>query len=328
MQPLQPLGRLTRVDPRAAWRHEAHDFTPWLLENADGLAEVLGIDLELTVNEHPVGAYSLDLLGKDLTNDCVLIVENQLGGTDHSHLGQLLTYAAGTDAATVVWIATSFREEHRQALDWLNNLAGENARFFGIEIQTVRIADSPVAPTFVLRAQPNDWHATLSAAAKSTSKASGKAPLYKAFWSSFLDAVHAQRPTWTRAKVPTDVNWMTMPSPIKGAVVGVNFTQNAQIRTELYIDSGDGSLNALIFEELEKHRTDLEDMFGEALSWEDLPGRRACRLAAYAPGSVTETDSHDDYIAWFIDAGSRLRAALNTCAAAVNIATDSPPSEA
>ncbi len=88
---MQSLGKLTRIDPRSVWKHEAHDFTPWLLENADGLADVLGIDLELTVNEHPVGAYSLDLLGKDLTNDCVLIVENQLAGTDHSHLGQLLT---------------------------------------------------------------------------------------------------------------------------------------------------------------------------------------------------------------------------------------------
>jgi len=324
---MQPLGKLTRVDPRSVWKHEAHDFTPWLLDNADGLADVLGIDLELTVNEHPVGAYSLDLLGNDLTNDCVLIVENQLAATDHSHLGQLLTYAAGTDAATVVWIATSFREEHRQALDWLNNLAGENARFFGIEIQTVQIANSPVAPTFVLRAQPNDWHASLSAAAKSTAKASRKGQLYKGFWAAFLDAVHAQKPLWTKAKVPTDANWMTMPSPIKGAVMGVNFTQNSEIRTELYIDTGAGDLNAHVFNELKKWQAEIEQAFGEALSWEDLPGKRACRLAAYAPGSVIETEAHGQYIEWFIDAGTRLRAGLSTCAAAVNAATGSPPTE-
>lgn len=324
---MQPLGKLTRVDPRSVWKHEAQDFAPWLLENADGLADVLGIDLEITVSEHPVGAYSLDLLGKDLTNDCVLIVENQLAGTDHSHLGQLLTYAAGTDAATVVWIATRFREEHRQALDWLNNLAGENARFFGIEIQTVQIAASPVAPTFVLRAQPNDWHASLSAAAKSTSKLSGKGQLYKAFWATFLDAVHAQRPSWTKAKIPTDANWMAMPSPIKGAVIGVNFTQNSQIRTELYVDTGAGDLNDLVFSELKKWQAEIERAFGEALSWEDLPRKRACRVAAYAPGSVTDADSHADYIAWFIDTGTRLRSALGACAAAVNAATGSPATE-
>ena len=85
-----------------------YDFTPWLLEHADALADVLGIDLELTANEHPVGGFALDLIGRDLTNDCVLIVENQLTATDHLHLGQILTYAAGTDAATIVWIAISF----------------------------------------------------------------------------------------------------------------------------------------------------------------------------------------------------------------------------
>ena len=179
----------------------------------------------------------------------------------------------------------------------------------------------------MLRAQPNDWHASLSAAAKSTSKTSGKAQLYKSFWSLFLEAVHAQRPSWTKAKVPTDVNWMTMPSPIKDAVMGVNFAQNSRIRTELYIDTGAVDLNLLIFNELKKRQTEIEGVYGEALSWEDLPGKRACRLAAYAPGSVTEIESHNDYIAWFIDAGTRLRAALSACAAAVNAVTASPPTE-
>src|SRR5438270_12040060 len=106
------LGRLERVDPRLVWQHEAHDFTPWLLANADRLAEALGIELVLEAAEHAVGGYSLDLIGRDLSNGSVLIVENQLGPTDHSHLGQVLTYAAGTSASTIVWIATSFREEH------------------------------------------------------------------------------------------------------------------------------------------------------------------------------------------------------------------------
>src|SRR2546423_984150 len=107
------LSRLQPLDPREVWVHEAHDFTPWLLANADALADVLGIDIELTAAEHPVGTFSLDLVGRDLTNSCVLMVENQLTATDHGHLGQLLTYAAGTGARTIVWMATSFREEHR-----------------------------------------------------------------------------------------------------------------------------------------------------------------------------------------------------------------------
>lgn len=303
------LGRLTTVDPRTVWQHEAHDFTPWLLEHADGLADVLGIDLELTANEHPVGGFALDLIGRDLTNDCVLIVENQLTVTDHLHLGQILTYAAGTDAATVVWIAVSFREEHRQAVDWLNALAGGAARFFGIEVGAVRIGDSPVAPTFTLRAQPNDWHARLSAAAKSGAQVSAKGQLYRAFWGKFLERVHAERPSWTRARVPSSDNWMAISSPVKGAVNGFNFPPG-QLRAELYIDTGDGEANSRIFDALHARKATIEESFGGPLQWEPLPNRKASRIAIYSTGDVTRSDEYDDYVEWFIQSSARLREAL------------------
>ncbi|MCO5971268.1 DUF4268 domain-containing protein [Actinoallomurus soli] len=307
---MDELGRLKRVDPRSVWMHEAHDFTPWLLTNKDALAEVLGIDLELTSAEYPVGGFALDLIGRDLTNDCVLIVENQLAGTDHTHLGQILTYAAGTDAATIVWMATAFREEHRQALDWLNGLAGSNARFFGVEIGLARIGSSPPAPLFTLAAQPNDWHAHLAAAAKVESGGSGKGELYRQFWTKFLDRVHAERPLWTRARVPQNVNWMIMPCPVKGASLGVNFTGDGRIRTELYIDNGDRALNTAIFQALQTYRAKIEAAVGEMLSWEDMPTRQASRIAMYRPGQVTDTTQADSYIDWFLDTGTRLRAAL------------------
>lgn len=321
---LVELGTLTAVDPRTVWQHEAHDFTPWLLAHADALADTLGIDLELTANEHPVGGFALDLIGKDLTNDCVLIVENQLTVTDHLHLGQILTYAAGTDAATIVWIALSFREEHRQAMDWLNGLAGEAARFFGIEIGTVRIGDSSVAPTFTLRAQPNDWHAQLSKAAKSGVQISAKGQLYREFWGKFLERVHAQRPSWTRAKVPTSENWMTMPSPIKGTVNGFNFPPG-QLRAELYIDTGDSEANTRIFDALYAHKVAIEERFGGSMQWEPLPTRKASRIAIYSAGNVTQSDEYDDYIEWFIQESTRLRAALVPYASAAMAAFNMDP---
>jgi hypothetical protein len=99
--------------------------------------------------------------------------------------------------------------------------------------------------------------------------------LYKRFWAAFLERVHAERPGWTKARIPTDVNWMTMPAPIKGAVIGMNFAQKGQLRTELYIDSGDGDMNMKIFDELQSRQTQIESVFGEALSWEDLSGKRS-----------------------------------------------------
>jgi hypothetical protein len=305
------LARLKALDPRSVWPHEAHDFTPWLLENADALAEVLGIDIELSAAEHPVGSFSLDLIGRDLTNDCVLMVENQLTTTDHGHLGQIVTYAAGTEARTILWLAPDFREEHRQALDFLNDLGGEDARFFGVEIGVVQIEGSKPAPLFKLRAQPNDWHAQVSAAAKTGSQQAGKAPLYQGFWTRFLERVHAEHPGWTNAHKPTTANWFNMPSPFPRSTYSVSFAAGSRLRSELYIDSGSAEENDALFNQLADHKTSIEDVYGASLVWEDLPGKRACRVADYRDDAqVTRSDKFDEYIDWFFDSSARLRNAL------------------
>lgn len=151
------MGRLEPVALREVWAHEALAFTPWLLANADVLGEVLDMDLEIMAAEHPVGGFALDLIATDLRSNERVIIENQIETTDHLHLGQLLTYAGGTDPANIVWIAAAFRDEHRAALDWLNLRTDPDTRFFGVEISAVRIGDSPPAPLFQVVAKPNDW---------------------------------------------------------------------------------------------------------------------------------------------------------------------------
>jgi hypothetical protein len=115
------LGRLARVELRDIWLSEAADFTPWLAreENLAVLAGALGMDLELEAQERSVGPFRADILCKDIGTDSWVLVENQLERTDHSHLGQLLTYASGLEAVTIVWIAARFTDEHRSTLDWL-----------------------------------------------------------------------------------------------------------------------------------------------------------------------------------------------------------------
>jgi hypothetical protein len=304
------LGKLTSIDPRLVWAHEAHDFTPWLLENAEFLAETLGIEIELTENEHPVGGYSLDLLGKDLTNDCTLIVENQLTTTDHSHLGQLLTYAAGTDAATVVWIATQFREEHRQAVAYLNEIAGENARFFAIEINVVRIGTSPAAPLFKLVEEPNDWHAAVSASAKAIQTGGSKGVLYLAYWEKFLDELHQQMPNWSKARKPQTSNWMDLQWPMKGVRFSVSFAQHQRLRAELYLDTGDADETEALFGHLQAQQAAIENAFGGPLEWNALPGKRACRICIYGDGDVSNEADHSTYVAWMLDKVNRLRQAF------------------
>jgi hypothetical protein len=153
------LGRLERVDLRTAWLSESGDFTPWLAseENISLLGDTIHLELEVEAQEKNVGPFRADILCKDTASDNWVLIENQLERTDHSHLGQLITYAAGLQAVTIVWIAERFTEEHRAALDWLNEATSEDINFFGLEVERWRIGNSPVAPKFNVVSSPNDW---------------------------------------------------------------------------------------------------------------------------------------------------------------------------
>jgi len=148
MSDYKTLGRLQRIDLREVWSSESSGFTPWLAEseNLNLLGDTVGIELEFEAREKDVGNFRADILCKDsLSGDCVLI-ENQLEKTDHTHLGQLLTYATGLEAKTIIWVAEKFTEEHRAVLDWLNEIADGRCNFFGLEIELWQIGDSPHAP--------------------------------------------------------------------------------------------------------------------------------------------------------------------------------------
>jgi hypothetical protein len=164
----QQLGRLERVELRDIWASEAASFTPWLArsENIAILGETLNIELELEAQQRAVGPFRADLLCKDIDTDRWVLIENQLERTDHTHLGQLLTYASGLDAVTIIWIAARFTEEHRSTLDWLNKITNESFRFFGLEVELWRIGDSPAAPRFNIVSKPNEWSHSVAKAAR------------------------------------------------------------------------------------------------------------------------------------------------------------------
>lgn len=304
------LGRLERINPREVWKHEALDFTPWLKVNADRLAEALGIDIEISDSEHPVGGFSLDLIGRDITHDKPLIVENQLEGSDHSHLGQLLTYAAGTAASTIVWVAPAIRDEHRQALTWLNEQTGQETHFFGVELEVVRIGDSAAAPLFNVVVMPNDWQKSVKAAA-AASTGSAKAPLYAAFWTKFLEVLQAERPTWSRAKQGTQNNWFPMSIGLpSGCQIVSSFANGGRLRHEFYVDRATQEECEAMFDALAEQRAAFEEAYGRELSWERLEHRKACRIADYREGTIEQESEHEDYISWFLDAGDRMRRAV------------------
>ncbi|SMX49862.1 hypothetical protein [Maliponia aquimaris] len=182
------FGRLTDLPLREAWKHEAHQFTPWLATNIDHLSEVIGIPLELTGTEVAVESFSADILARNPMDDSIVLIENQLEQTDHTHLGQIMTYLAGLEAQTVIWIAPAFREPHLSAIRWLNEHTADGLSFFAIKARIVRIGNSPYAPIFEVVEKPNDWERTITRQATAAAKGSSELGDKRfAYWQSYKD---------------------------------------------------------------------------------------------------------------------------------------------
>ena len=181
------LGNLEEVDLREAWPHEARSFTPWLAENLEMLSSAIGIPLELEGQEVAVQQFSADILARNPRDDSRVLIENQLEQSDHGHIGQIMTYLAGLDVNTVIWIAAGFREPHLSAIRWLNDHTIEPFAFFAIKLSIVRIADSPMAPVFEVVVKPNTWERQLQSIAKETQSSSGVGEVRKKFWTYYLE---------------------------------------------------------------------------------------------------------------------------------------------
>lgn len=307
-----PLGRLSVVPARDVWPHEARDFTPWLLENVDVLSDLLGMDLVLDVAEHPVGGFSLDLFGRDEATGQTVIVENQLEMSDHTHLGQILTYAAGTNPTTIVWVTTGFRPEHRAAIDWLNERTDEDTRFFGVEIEVVRIGDSVAAPSFKLVAEPNDWEKHVRAVSGAAVESSAKAALYWDFWERCRTKILAERPGWTRFRTSTRDSWFSMPAGKTGVAVAMSFTRDG-LAVQLVFEHVDPEVNDRRYAELAARRDAFEAAAGGPVSWEPRPRLKSSRISIYSDtfADVGETERWDEMITWLIDQQERIRRAVD-----------------
>ncbi len=297
------LAKIERVDLREAWPNEARDFTPWLADNIAQLGEALGMDLELQQTEAAVGGYSLDVLAIDPNQDRPVIIENQLEPTNHDHLGKLLTYAAGYDANVIVWLTREFRDEHRQALDWLNRRTDKDTEFFGVVVELLKIDGSRPAPQFRAVATPNDWRKEVAA------KVLGNAPVvsergerYRQFFQPLIDNLR-ERHRFTNVRKAQAQNWYSFSAGYGQRVTyGANFTGQRRARVELYIDDGDNERNIWLLERLEEHRLEIESILEETLDWQRLENRRACRIALDRPGSIEDdADTLSEIEAWMVD---------------------------
>lgn len=287
---MQRLGKLVEVDVRELWRHEQYDFSDWLAkdENLALLNETIGLTLADVQKETFVGSYRADLVAKDETSNIKVLIENQLEATNHDHLGKIVTYASGLDADVVVWIVKTAREEHRAAIEWLNQKTVDDVSFFLLEIHAYRIGDSLPAPMFEVVAKPNDF-------TKALSKTSGNREISRVeaermeFWTQ-LNELLVKRGKPFNPRKASIKKWYDVAIGTSEAHLTLTLSDGVEgkIDVGLYIrDDKD------LFDRLEEQAPQIEDELGFALEWLRLDSKKASRIRHYIVG--LDFKDHSNY---------------------------------
>lgn len=312
------LGRLEKIDVRTYWQREDIDFTPWLAEdeNIALLGETIGFELEVEAREKEVGPFRADILCKDTATSNWVLIENQLERTDHCHLGQLLTYAAGLNAVTIVWVAARFTEEHRAALDWLNEITNEDFNFFGLEIELWQIGQSAVAPKFNIISNPNNWSKTVTGAAKSIQNAaqSKTKQLQLEYWTAFREYAIEQAVRIKPTK-PLPQHWMNISLGRSGfTLLAISSTLNSEkqssnrgeIRAELQIMQKTAEDSKGYFYLLKQQENVIETEFGESLIWDSQPKRKSCLISIRKSVDLNNRDDWECQHRWLVEKLDRM----------------------
>ena len=283
------IGKLKEVDIRNLWKHEQYDFSEWLShdENIEELNDILGLTLTDVSKEVYVGSYRCDLVAIDESTGIKVIIENQLESSNHDHLGKIITYASGLDAQVVVWIVTNAKEEHKSAIEWLNNNTNGNINFFLIELHAYRIDDSLPAPYFEVVEKPNDF-------IKNTKVNGEKSELNKSqserveFWNQFNDILIEKGKPFNVRKATTD-HWYDVAMGTSEAHIAINLiNKDSTIVIELYIND-----NKALFDKLLEKKSVIEEELGLKLDWQRMENRNASRIKYRIKG--LNFDDHSNY---------------------------------
>ena len=283
------IGKLEEVDIRELWKHEQYDFSEWLSkkENIENLNDILGLTLVDISKETYVGAYRCDLFAKDETTGIKVIIENQLEMSSHDHLGKIITYASGLDAKVVVWIVKEAREEHRSAIEWLNNNTNSNINFFLIEIHAYKIGNSDNAPMFQVIEQPNDFIKNNKSINSSDTMNKSQSQRVE-FWNQFNNVLVERGKPFNVRKATTD-HWYNVAIGTSDAHIDITLVnKDSVIGVELYITD-----NKDLFDKLYQKKDEIESDLGFKLDWRRLNNSKASRIVTFIKG--LNFDNHSNY---------------------------------
>lgn len=292
------LGNIQGLELRDIWNHEERDFTPWLAQNIDQLSSVIGLNIVVDQIEQKVGKYELDILGHVQDRETVVIIENQLYSTDHTHLGQLITYAAGLNAAIVVWVSPEVCEEHRAASEWLNDHNDGTVSFFLVRPEVFKIDNSNPAVRFHVEISPSEFGRRLKTLVEQ--EEGPRHEFRRRFWDGLLMYLANNGHQWAKGRSTTKESWMSSPVGKAGIHFNVSMAQGSKMRVEIYC-SNDGDKK--LYDKLLAHKIEIENSLpDEQVSWERLEDATASRVAVYRPYDkelvADDTSDRRDLFAW------------------------------
>jgi hypothetical protein len=302
---MQQFQELEAQDVRAYWADEATDFTPWLAdqikdEDVSQLEDTLGLDLEVVDTEKDVGRYRVDVVAETVDDGRTVVIENQLEKPDHDHLGKSIAYAAGVDADIIVWLSPKFNDEHRDAMEWLNEKSREGIDFFALRIEVWKIGDSEPAVRLNPVEKPSEWK---EKAKRSKGELTETQQLQEQFWMGFRDKIES-RDTPLRARKPGEV-WSEYDNPIGRTGFRIWFKINTvenSMGCELVISDDTDA-----FQQLNLERTKIESEVGNSLTWEGptktRSGKARSKIKIERDAELSQEESWDEYHDWLIEQG-------------------------
>lgn len=301
------LGKLVKVrDLRSVWKNEAYDFTTWLSKerNLAILSDEIGIEMELIDTEVPTGSFNADILAIESGTDNKIVIENQLEKTDHDHLGKIITYASGHDAKTIIWIVKDVREEHRQAVDWLNDHTDSEINIFLCKIELWKIDNSKIAPKFQIVSSPNNWSKTFKRSGNN--KFSATQMLQYAYWEQLSYEIDENCPNLKSHKpYPQNYYNLYLEKHLANISLAIN-TVKKRLTTQIWIDD-----NKELFDFLYGFRDEIENEIGCELVWERLDDKKASRIDVYKKFDIKAQNDWDEAIKWHLGMASKFQDAFN-----------------
>lgn len=290
------LGTLKKIDLREFWAHEALDFTRWLAreENIELLSDEIGISIIEVRAEEAIGRYNVDLVGMDEDSQKKVIIENQLECTDHRHLGQIITYAAGYDAEIIIWIVKEIREEHQKAVEWLNTNTNAELSFFLIKMELWQIGDSPYAPKFHLAVKPNDWAKALKQSEGQSKELTDTKISQLEFWKEFISYCKTTGTSLRMGRKANAQHWYNISFGTSEAHISLTVSSREKlIACSVYIPKSEE-----LYEKFYLNRNAIDQNVHHELTWMDLKGKKASRIKAERTADISIEEDWPMYFDW------------------------------